>query len=104
MHRAALDWITAEVAAREQQLQARNDETVTAQVESLRLSTDRRRLWLQQQIQEGRSASIVRMRRVQLSRLEAEHEVKHAKLQSKRGVSVGNRVVAAGLVLPRRLD
>jgi hypothetical protein len=79
MHRAALDWITAEVAAREQQLQARNDETVTAQVESLRLSTDRRRLWLQQQIQEGRSASIVRMRRVQLSRLEAKHEVKARK-------------------------
>ena len=84
MHRAALDWVTAEVAAREQELQARNDETVTAQVESLRLSTDRRRLWLQEQIQEGRSAPIVRMRRAQLSRLETEHE---AKLARARGAS-----------------
>ena len=102
MHRAALDWVTAEVAAREQELQARNDEIVTAQIESLRLSADRRRLWLQEQIQEGRSAPIVRMRRAQLGRLETEHEAKLAQLEAKRGVSVGYRLVAAGLVVPRR--
>ncbi|WP_156027720.1 helicase-related protein [Candidatus Solirubrobacter pratensis] len=99
MHHAALDWVTAEVAAREQELQARNDEIVTAQVESLRLTTDRRRLWLQQQIEEGRSAPIVRMRRSQLGRLEVDHETKLAALEGKRGISVGNRLVAAGLVV-----
>jgi hypothetical protein len=98
MHHVALDWVTAEVAAREQVLQARNDEIVTAQAESLRLSADRRRLWLKQQIQEGRSASIIRMRRAQLSRLDTEQATRMAKLESKRGVSLGNRLVAAGLI------
>jgi hypothetical protein len=42
------------------------------------------------------------MRRAQLSRLEAEHEAKHARLEAKRGVSVGNRLVAAGIVVARR--
>jgi hypothetical protein len=101
MHHLALDWVTAEVAAREQILQARNDEIVTAQAESLRLSADRRRLWLKQQIQEGRSASIIRMRRAQLSRLDTEQATRMAKLESKRGVSLGNRLVAAGLVRAR---
>ena len=99
MHGAALDWVTGEVAAREQDLQMRSDETIAAQVESLRLSTDRRRLWLQEQIQEGRSTPIVRMRRAQLSRLETDFETKLARLESKRGVSVGYRLVAAGVVV-----
>jgi hypothetical protein len=99
MHRAALDWITAEVAARERALQARNDETVSAQVESLRLTTERRRLWLREQIQEGRSEPIVRMRRAQLSRLESDYETRRAALEAKRGISVGNRLVAAGMVV-----
>jgi hypothetical protein len=102
MHRGALDWVTADVAAREQELHSRNDETVTAQVESLRLSTDRRRLWLQEQIQEGRSTPIVRMRRAQLSRLETEFETKLARLEVRRGISLGYRLVAAGLVVPSR--
>ncbi|MEN3284721.1 MAG: hypothetical protein V7607_5861 [Solirubrobacteraceae bacterium] len=102
MYRAALDWVIGDVAAREQELQARNDETVTTQVESLRLSTDRRLLWLQQQIEEGRSPSIGRMRRAQLDRLESEFEAKLARLESKRGVSVSYRLVASGLILPDR--
>jgi ATP-dependent helicase HepA len=98
MYRAALERVTADVAAREQLLQERNDEAVSAQLASLRLSSDRRRLWLQEQIQEGHSVPIIRMRRAQLSRLEAEVESKLARLQGKRGVSVGYRLVAAGLL------
>jgi len=86
------------VATREQVLHARNDETISAQVESLRLSVDRRRLWLQDQIQEGRYEPIIRMRRAQLSRLESEFDAKLATLEAKRGVSFGYRLVAAGLV------
>jgi len=100
MHRAALDWVTAVVAMREQELQALSDETLTAQAESLRLSTDRRRLWLSEQIQETQSPPIVRMRTAQLARLETEFEAKRALLEGKRGVSVGYRPVAAGLVVP----
>ena len=98
LYQSALGWIAAEVAAREQGLQARNDETISAQVESLRLSTDRRRLWLHEQIQVGRSTPIVRMRRAQLARLETEAEARLAVLEGRRGVSVGYRLVAAGLV------
>jgi superfamily II DNA or RNA helicase len=99
MHRAAMELIAGDVAAREQELQARNDEAVTAQIESLRVSADRRRLWLQEQIQEGRSEPIVRMRRAQLSRVETEVESKVSQLGAKRGISMGYRLVAAGLVV-----
>jgi hypothetical protein len=98
LHEAALTWVAGVVAAREQVLHARSDETVSAQVESLRLSVDRRRLWLQEQIQEGRSEPIIRMRRAQLSRMVSEFDAKLATLEDKRGVSVGHRLVAAGLV------
>ena len=98
MHAASVDWVAAEVASRERELQARSDEVVDAQIESLRVSTDRRRLWLQEQIQESRSEPIVRMRRSQLSRLDADVEARMARLSSKRGVTVGYRLVAAGLV------
>ena len=53
--------LTAEVAKREQDLQARSDETISSQVESLRLSTDRRKLWLREQIETARVESILRM-------------------------------------------
>jgi len=99
MHRAAMDWTTDHVAAREQELHARVEETVTAQTESLRLSTDRRRLWLQEQIEEGRSEPIIRMRRSQLGRLHTEHETKLAALDAKRGVTVSYRLVASGIVV-----
>jgi ATP-dependent helicase HepA len=98
MHRTALDWVVRDVAAREQELQARNDEIISAQSESLRVSADWRRIWLQEQIEAGRSAPIIRMRRAQLSRLETEVEAKLARLESKREVSLGYRLMAAGVV------
>ena len=101
MHHTAMEWITADVADREQELQAKNDEIITAQIESLKLTTDRRRLWLQEQIQEGRSTPIIRMRRAQLSRLETDTEARLAQLQDRRGVTVGYRLVAAGLAATR---
>lgn len=94
---AALDWVAAAVIQREQQLQARNDETITSQIESLRLTVDRRRLWLNEQIQLGRAAPIIRMRRSQLSRLDTESAAKLEALDARRGVSVGYRLVAAGV-------
>ncbi|XAY07873.1 DNA helicase [Paraconexibacter sp. AEG42_29] len=100
LYQSVLGWVADTVAARERELQARNDETISAQVESLRLSTDRRRLWLNEQIQAGRSNPIVRMRRAQLGRLETEHAARHAELDRRRGVSVGYRLVAAGVVTP----
>jgi ATP-dependent helicase HepA len=94
---AALNWVAALVAQREQQLQARADELITAQSESLRLTVDRRRLWLNEQIQQGHAVPIVRMRRAQLSRLDTETAAKLETLASRRGVSVGYRLVAAGV-------
>jgi superfamily II DNA or RNA helicase len=97
---AARDWITAVVAGKEQELQAHSDEIISAQIESLRLTLDRRRLWLGQQIAEGRAPQIIRMRRAQLSRLETEAEAKVARLEQRRGITVGYRIVAAGIVTP----
>ena len=73
-------------------------EAISAQVESLRLSSDRRKLWLREQIETARVESILRMRRAQLERLDSELEAKLARLEAKRGVTVGYRLVAAGLV------
>lgn len=50
MERAAQAWIAADVARREQELAQLNDETIDAQQESLRLSTDRRVAWLKEQL------------------------------------------------------
>lgn len=94
---AALNWVAALVAQREQQLQARADELITAQMDSLRLTVDRRRLWLDEQIEQGRAVPIIRMRRAQLSRLDTETAAKLEELASRRGVSVGYRLVAAGV-------
>jgi hypothetical protein len=98
MHESALDWVVADVAVREQVLRAESDERLNTQVESLRLFTDRRRLWLREQIQESSAASIRRMREAQLRRLETEAEAKLARIEARRGVTVGYRLLAAGLV------
>src|SRR5205823_8413123 len=99
MHSSAMSWVIAEVAAREQHLQARNDETLTAQAESLQMSLDRRRLRLRELIEESHTPSITRMRIGQLDRLETDAEAKLARLEAKRGVSLGYRLVALGLVV-----
>ena len=99
MHSSAMSWVIAEVAAREQHLQARNDETLTAQAESLQMSLDRRRLRLRELIEESHAPSITRMRIGQLDRLETDAEAKLARLEAKRGVSLGYRLVALGLVV-----
>ena len=94
----SLDWISREVAARERELQARNDETVSAQIESLRLSTSRRRLWLSEQAENSRSESIRRMHRSQLARLDSEHATRLERLEAGRLISIGHRLIAAGAV------
>ncbi|OAI38795.1 hypothetical protein AYO39_03480 [Actinobacteria bacterium SCGC AG-212-D09] len=100
MHQRAQAWVVGYRDGQELELQERADETITAQIESLRLSADRRRLALQQQIEESRSERIVRMRAAQLRRLESEFEAKVDRLEQRRGVSVGYRLTAAGLVAP----
>jgi superfamily II DNA or RNA helicase len=98
MHEAALEWVVRKVAAREEDLKRRTDEAIDAQKESLRLTHDHARLRLLEQIQTSTSDRIVRMRRAQLARRETELESKLESLERKRGVSVGYRLVAAGLV------
>ena len=94
----SLDWISREVATRERELQARNDETVSAQIESLRLSTSRRRLWLAEQVENSRSESIRRMHRSQLARQESEHAARLERLEDGRLISIGHRLIATGVV------
>jgi ATP-dependent helicase HepA len=98
MYDASLSWAQREVQTREGNLRIRNDETVSAQVESLRISTDRRRLWLRQQLAEGTSMPILRMHRAQLTRIDAELETRLDVLERKRGVTVSYVLLAAGLV------
>jgi hypothetical protein len=85
--------------AHEDELARRNDEIVSAQIDSLRLSKDRRRLWLREQIETSQSPSIVRMRKAQLERLDTDWAAREAKLERKREVSVAYRLVAAGLAV-----
>jgi superfamily II DNA or RNA helicase len=101
MHQAALEWMRREVMRREAELQTQNDERITEQVESLRLSGDRRALWLAQQIEEGRSEPIVRMRRSQLARLRDDQERKIVALEARRGVTVSYDLIAAGTLTPQ---
>ena len=97
----ALEWVVNDVAARERDLQSRNDEIISTQAESLRVSADRRRIWLQERIREGRSTPIIRMRQSQLARLETDVEGKLAQLDGKRAVSLGYRLMATGVVARR---
>lgn len=95
---AARQHIAAEVARREQELTQINDENVDAQLESLLLSFERRQLWLREQVQRADNERIVRMRRAQLANWEADFDVRVAELERKRGVTMGQRLVAAGAV------
>lgn len=97
-HQRALEWVALEVAGREQEMQEKNEATVSAQIESLRLTHDRRRLWLREQIESGRSEPIIRMRRAELGRVESEFAARLDRLEAKRMISVGYRLVAAGTV------
>lgn len=93
---AAMSWIARELADREHELRSRNDEIISAQIESLQLTVDRRRLWLRGQIEHGSAAPIVRMRTAQLTRLDSETAARLEALEAKRGVSVAYRLVASG--------
>jgi hypothetical protein len=95
---AARHYIAAGVARREQELTQLNDEVVDAQLESLRLGFERRQMWLHERIEAADNARIERMRRSQLMNWEADFEARMAELERKRGVTVGQRLIAAGVV------
>jgi ATP-dependent helicase HepA len=99
-HASARRWIAADIARREQELQQLNDELISAQLESLRLTADRRRLWLREQLERATNERIVRMRGAQLQRLEHDLSAREAALGAKRGVAISSRLVAAGVVSP----
>jgi superfamily II DNA or RNA helicase len=96
---AARHYIAAGVARREQELTQLNDEVVDAQLESLRLGFERRQLWLHERIEAADNERIERMRRSQLVNWEADFEARVAELERKRGVTVGQRLIAAGVVV-----
>lgn len=99
MEEVAQRWIAADVARREQELSQLNDETIDAQQESLRLSTDRRVAWLAEQLRTVNNERILRMRRSQLANIEQEAQVKTERLEGRRGVTVGRTLVAAGALV-----
>jgi hypothetical protein len=101
MELVAQRWIAGDVARREQDLTQLNDETIDAQQESLRLGTDRRIAWLKERLETVENERIVRMRRSQLSNMEQEAEMRMQLLESRRGVTVGRTLVAAGALVVR---
>lgn len=96
----ATNWVAGVRAAREEELARSAEETVAAQRESLRMTIERRQLWLTEQIQNARSEPIRRMRRSQLNNLSDELARKEAELDRRRGVAVGSRLVAGGFAIP----
>ena len=96
---AARGHIATTVAERERELQQSLDETIAARVESLRLSTEHRLLRLREMIETIDSVAIVRMYKAQLERLERDYDAKRAAIESKRGVTVSYRLVAAGCLV-----
>ena len=74
-------------------------ETINAQLESLRLSTDRRLAWIQEQLTAATEQRIVRMRRSQLANLEQDRVVRESRLEARRGVTVGRNLLAAGVLV-----
>lgn len=99
-YETASSWVAAVRESKEQQLARNAEATLIAQRESLRLTADRKQLWLTEQIQNARSDSIRRMRSSQLARLSDEYVAKQAALEQPRGVAVGSRLVAAGIAVP----
>ncbi len=99
METVAQRWIAADVAQREQELSQLNDETIDAQLESLRVSTDRRIAWLREQLGTLTDQRILRMRRSQLANIEQDLDVRARRLESRRGVTVGRTLVAAGVLV-----
>ena len=75
--------------------------SVDMQLESLRLSHERRIATIREQLSEAErqhQASIARMRRGQLTNVERYYEEKTRELQGRRGVEVSHRNVGAGLL------
>ena len=96
---AANRWIASERDHREDELRRVNDEVIGAQLESLRLSSERQKLRLMEQLETQKDPSILRMRRAQLANRERDFAERVQRLESKRGVSVGRRLVAAGAMI-----
>ncbi len=98
-YRAAREATVALVAVRERALQEDLDEMIAAKTESLRLSTDYRRIRLRELIETVESESIVRMYSSQLQRLERDYGARLAAIEERARVTVSYRLVAAGLVV-----
>jgi hypothetical protein len=99
MEAVAQRWIATDVERREQELTQLNDEAIDAQQESLRLSTDRRIAWLEEQLTTVENERINRMRRSQLANIRDEARLRAEWLERGRGVSVGRKLVAAGAMV-----
>jgi hypothetical protein len=100
---AARRWAGERVAERESEIQRVNDEVIDTQLESLRLSHERRTLRVEAQLreaEEARQTPTARMRAGQLANIVREYDGKRRELEGRRGVEVGHRIVAAGLLVP----
>jgi hypothetical protein len=99
---AARTWAGERAAARKADIERVHHEVIDTQLESLRLSHERRSLRVQTQLREAEQAgqaSIRRMRAGQLGNLARQYEEKRRELASRRGVEVGHRIVGAGLLV-----
>ena len=95
---AARTVVAAEVSQLEEQVGRINEAAVNAQVESLRLSYERRNEQLRGRLAEAQDARIVRLYQGQLSNRQVDYERKLAELEAKRGVEVSSELVATGLL------
>ncbi|MCE7888662.1 MAG: hypothetical protein DYH12_02995 [Sorangiineae bacterium PRO1] len=101
-HEVATRWIAEDRDRREAELRQTNDEVIDAQLESLWLSSERQALYLREQIETQTDPSILRMREAQLRNQQLDLEERVRRLEAKRGVSVGRRLVAAGAMVVER--
>src|SRR5262249_51833998 len=98
---AARTWAGQEVERRQAELERVTGEAIDVQLESLRLSHERMITRVEAQLFEAESQGqerLVRMRRGQLENMRRRYEDKRRELEAKRGVEVGHRLVAAGVL------
>lgn len=99
---AARSWAGRKAMERTEELERLRDEAVDAQVESLRQSHERRVLRVSEQLEEAerkRQDQIARMRRGQRTNMIQRYEERVRALEAGKGVEVGHRIVAAGVLI-----
>ena len=96
----ATRWLEHEVLERERALEQITAESVDARLASLELSFERFQGNVTRLAQEARDPRIRRLREGQLRNRELEYEARRRDLEGRRHVTIGDEVLAAGVLIP----